>query len=376
MNSIPAMYTKIIQYIRDEIASGNLQPNQKIPTEMDLMERFAVSRATVIKALSELNSKGVIYRVQGSGSFVSDRRESGKKRNMRIISFITPFFDHEIDRFDEREMVRGIEKYSRENGHFLTLHFTEQNPQLEIETIRKCREEEVDGIILYPCVESDYVPLLNELIVDNYPIVTLDNLLYGMAIPCVQTDNKKGGHLATKHLVDRGYDKLFFVTDQKIKVMSTNDRYFGFCAALKESRKELAGDSFVVLAHYLSGNGASKTITYEEHRDVYLKLIRDLTRKHPDRRVGIFAANDYIGLSILKAALELAISVPETIGIVGFDDSDAGANAPLPLTTIKQNFFEIGRRSAETVVGMIKDGQGLRNLVIDVDVELIVRSTT
>jgi DNA-binding LacI/PurR family transcriptional regulator len=145
---------------------------------------------------------------------------------------------------------------------------------------------------------------------------------------------------------------------------------------MKESRKAFQDDGFVVLDRYLPDNESSSTITFEAHRDVYLALIRDLTRKYVDSRIGIFTANDHIGVSVLLAAMELDVSVPDSIGIVGFDDSDAGANAPLPLTTIKQNFFEIGKRSAETVVGMIKSGQPLQNPIIDVDVDLIVRSTT
>lgn len=72
MAGIP-MYARIQHYIKHQIESGSWEENAMIPTEHELMERFGVSRITVTTALKGLVAEGIIYRVQGKGSFVSPR---------------------------------------------------------------------------------------------------------------------------------------------------------------------------------------------------------------------------------------------------------------------------------------------------------------
>jgi len=374
MKTKSILYKKIIDYIMEEISSGRLAPHQKMPTEMELMEQFQVSRVTVIKALSELTNRGIIYRVQGKGSFVDDFQEA-RKRELRVISLIVPFYAHESNRFDESEIIRGIEKYLRDTPYFLTIHFTEQSSELENQTIRKCLNERVDGIILYPSVDSDNIALLSELMLEKYPIVILDNFLFGLPLTCVQTNNKKGGQLATAHLIERGFDPIYFVSDHKIQLVSTRNRYFGYCTAIKEAKRSIFDGSYIVLDKYEGRANDNIHITYEENKDLFYNIINDLCRKHPDERIGIFAAHDGIALSFLQAAIDLDIPIPSRIGIIGFDDIEDGVRSAIPLSTVKQNFFEIGRTSAETVVNLIEDNES-SGAVIDVDVELVQRQST
>ena len=51
-----------------------MSPNEKLPSERDLIEEFGFSRPTIQKALSDLENEGIIYRKPRQGSFVADRR--------------------------------------------------------------------------------------------------------------------------------------------------------------------------------------------------------------------------------------------------------------------------------------------------------------
>jgi len=51
---------------------SRLGPNEKLPTERDLCDQLGVSRVTVRRALDQLVSEGVVYRIQGSGTYVSE----------------------------------------------------------------------------------------------------------------------------------------------------------------------------------------------------------------------------------------------------------------------------------------------------------------
>lgn len=66
------MYMRIQQYIRNQIESGIWKPGDAVPTEAELGAQFRVSRITVTTALRELVKEGIIYRVQGKGTYVAD----------------------------------------------------------------------------------------------------------------------------------------------------------------------------------------------------------------------------------------------------------------------------------------------------------------
>ncbi len=67
-------HEQISDWLRGEIESGRLPPDTQVPSENELCERFGVSRVTTRRALQTLEAAGLIYRRQGLGSFVADRR--------------------------------------------------------------------------------------------------------------------------------------------------------------------------------------------------------------------------------------------------------------------------------------------------------------
>lgn len=68
------LHEQISSWLRGEIDAGRLVADAQLPSEHDLTERFGVSRVTVRRALQTLEADGLIYRRQGLGSFVCDRR--------------------------------------------------------------------------------------------------------------------------------------------------------------------------------------------------------------------------------------------------------------------------------------------------------------
>ena len=67
-------HERVSSWIREQIASGALLENDKLPSENQLGERFGVSRITIRRALQTLENEGLISRRQGLGSFVADHR--------------------------------------------------------------------------------------------------------------------------------------------------------------------------------------------------------------------------------------------------------------------------------------------------------------
>jgi GntR family transcriptional regulator len=86
MSAATASRTKsgrLRQYLLSRI-ENELQPRGKLPTERDLAEEFNVSRLTVRRVLDRLESEGRVYRIQGAGTFVSERRIA---KSLELTSF-------------------------------------------------------------------------------------------------------------------------------------------------------------------------------------------------------------------------------------------------------------------------------------------------
>ncbi|WP_291158354.1 histidine utilization repressor [Gemmatimonas sp. UBA7669] len=65
----PAPYRRVKQFLKQGLARGRWAPGALMPSEAELVARFAVSRMTVNRALKELQAEGLVERVQGVGTF-------------------------------------------------------------------------------------------------------------------------------------------------------------------------------------------------------------------------------------------------------------------------------------------------------------------
>src|SRR3546814_9994261 len=79
--STPSLTTSIVEWLTQEIKQQRLQPGNKLPSEKQLGEQFAVSRSVVREALSQLKSEGLISSQQGRGVFVNER---GTRQTFRL----------------------------------------------------------------------------------------------------------------------------------------------------------------------------------------------------------------------------------------------------------------------------------------------------
>ena len=96
-NALPLYYQlKII--LREKVESGEWKPHDRIPSELELTEKFDISRATARRALSELTIEGLFYREQGRGTFVSPPK---------IVQGLTRFYS-----FSEDMRAKGLDPYS------------------------------------------------------------------------------------------------------------------------------------------------------------------------------------------------------------------------------------------------------------------------
>jgi DNA-binding LacI/PurR family transcriptional regulator len=89
----------------------------------------------------------------------------------------------------------------------------------------------------------------------------------------------------------------------------------------------------------------------------------------------VFVANDQMALGLLRAFREAGVDVPGQVSVAGFDDIPEAEFFSPPLTTVRQDFAEVGRRSIAVLLDQI-DGRQVDTPRVVVPAELVVRAST
>jgi DNA-binding transcriptional regulator YhcF (GntR family) len=127
------MYQKIADELIDRIEKGDLCPGDKLPTETELGGSYSVSRITVTHAIRILQNRGLVYRVKGSGTFVSKRSTSGLafgNRTANGMSFISVIFP-QGEQNGAHDILIGIESECAKGDFYVTIHTSKNKPVLE-----------------------------------------------------------------------------------------------------------------------------------------------------------------------------------------------------------------------------------------------------
>lgn len=348
-----------MNYIEDKILNKDWMPNDLLPSEFELSQEFSVSRITAKKALDELENLNLIYRIKGKGSFVCDNSSKIFLKNknsleLKIIALVLP---HSTNLGRASDIIKGLNNVLRESGIYLTLHISNQDIDEERRIIERLLEDNVNGIILNPVSHIKNLDLINHLVLERIPLVTIDKYFEGLPISSVLTDNFEGSYIATSHFISQGHKEIAFVTDIDIGDSTTiRDRYFGYCKALKDHSIDVKNENFVCI-DYLNNELIMKTMdnsysTWSKMLDSVKCLIEKQVYKTA-RCTAIHAAHDYLAIYIMKAALEMGIKVPDDLSIIGFDNIENCSYVDVPITSIEYDFNTIGMKCGELILEKI-----------------------
>lgn len=213
-------------------------------------------------------------------------------------------------------------------------------------------EQAVDGIIIL--IEAHQLDEAEVLLPEGLPVVVVDSSAH-YDYPIVDTDQAQGARLATEHLLDLGHETVWHLGGPPSS--------FAAARRLRSWRRTLTERGCpvppVLVGDWSPGSG------YETGRQL---------ADNPDV-TAVFAANDHMALGLLRALHERGRAVPADISVVGFDDTPESAHFWPPLTTVRQSFAEVGRRSVDALISEIQAGEHHHDPVA-VPTELVLRSST
>lgn len=222
------------------------------------------------------------------------------------------------------EVERGIEDVAIEQGHVVVSCNTEGDIERERHYTRALSEMRVSAVIAVASATN--VRLLSALQDSGVRVVTLGRQLPDSRFPTIDVDDHRGGMLAMQHALDRGYRQIAFL---------------GAPEAESQIRERFAGVSEAYLAAGLDPSNLLRVdadINSPTARSAASRAILALS----PRPTAVICANDVIAIALQTEAIRANLRIPDELAIIGYDDIEGAAIAPVPLTTVHQPSYELG----------------------------------
>ena len=126
-------YKLIEKELETQILNNDFVTTGKLPTEAQLISRFSVSRQTVRRALSELELRGLIYKVQGGGTFVQnpENRQTAENSDSLFNKPMVAVMTAHISNYIFPPIISGIENVLNQNNVQLILSSTQDDSVIE-----------------------------------------------------------------------------------------------------------------------------------------------------------------------------------------------------------------------------------------------------
>lgn len=274
------------------------------------------------------------------------RLVTGKSNSIGLVSYGTTYYG-------PAQMLSSIETVLRQKALALatanisTMSLTELK-----QAIYYLKSQQVDGLILIS-------PLLIDLdgiteLCSPLPFVTVD-VTARVDFPSVAIDQHYGAKLATKHLLELGHSQIGHISGP-LNWTDAQLRYQGWLDSLD---KAALSESPHIESDWTAQGGYTAC----------KKLLKD-----SQGFSALFVGNDQMALGAMHAVHEQGLRVPQDISIVGFDDIPEAAFFHPPLSTIRQNFPELGRQSVAYLLELLAKTKPLKASPLNPD--LIIRQST
>ena len=250
-------------------------------------------------------------------------------------------------------LLSGLEGVVTDHGYFLMMRRGTNEDVLRL----MLNNWNPDGVIFKDRVPQSLVDFVKK---QGKPCVTINTYLDDPELIQVRAEDRRGGYLAARHLIELGHRNILFIGAVNRGFMNNDQRYAGYCDALEEAGITPNPDNLI-----------TNLFPFKAERGIALG--RQLAAQRAI--TGVCVSGDQYAAAVITGLREGGARVPEDISIVGFDDVDIARMTYPPLTTIHQDGIAKGRRAAEAVFDLIA-GQSPEPKDFNLPVHLVVRGTT
>jgi DNA-binding LacI/PurR family transcriptional regulator len=326
----------------------------RLPRLEDVARHASVSHQTVSRVINNHPNVSGPTREKVEAAIA----KLGYRRNVAARSLVTRrsqtigVMGSGLSQYGPANTLLGVEQAARDAGYFVSIAaLREVSRAALLDATTYFADQGVDGIVVVvPHPEPLTAPAEMPA---GIPVVTVgaagnDNS------GGVMVNQALGAELATKHLIAQGHHRIAHISGPP-EWMDSGARAQGWRTALRSAGLEAD--------LHLQGDWSAAS-GYE----IGMQLAAQRTA------TAVFVGNDQMALGLLRAFHETGVRVPDDVSVVGFDDQAESAYFTPPLTTIRQDFEELGRQCMAVVLAALEEAKQPCKTVVDP--ELVIRAST
>ena len=247
-------------------------------------------------------------------------------------------------------IIQSVESAAQDAGYMVsTANIAATDEESIVTALDHLNAQAIEGLVIIAPQVRVFRAISNLDL--RVPFVTMND---GTDEHAIAVDQVAGARLATRHLIELGHRNIYHLAGPQDWI-EAEARMRGF---LEEMNAQDVPTTAPILGDWSADFG------YRAGRE--LMRVRDFT--------AIFSSNDQMALGLMHAIRDAGQDVPRDVSIVGFDDIPEASHFWPPLTTVRQDFAELGRRCVAQLLGTMGDATGAYTGRIQP--QLIVRGST
>lgn len=326
----------------------------RMPRLEDVADVAGVSHQTVSRVVNNHPnvSKATREKVEAAIAELGYRRNTAARSLVTRRSQTIGVLASELSQYGPANTLLGVEQAARDAGYFVSIAALRGVSREAIaDAVSHFMDQAVDGIaVLVP--HSDTLKALDELKL-SVPVVAVGSL-GNSTVSGAMVDQREGARLAVEHLISAGHRQIGHVSGPPDWTDGA-ERAAGWQEALHHNGLP---DTLLLEGDWSAGSGYG----------IGRKLAAERTA------TALFVANDQMALGLLRAFAEAGVRVPDDVSVVGFDDQPESGYFTPPLTTVRQDFEELGRRCMDIMLKEIEAGAAVSSTVVTP--QLVLRAST
>jgi LacI family transcriptional regulator len=303
------------------------------------------TRARVLRSITEL---GFVP----NESARQLRRGRGRVLGLVVLDVANPFFT---------DVARGVDEATSSAGMAVIFCNSDGDPTREAGFLDLLEEQRVQGVLITPIDDAN--ERLLRLRERGILVILLDRLARRRDLCSVSVDDRLGGELAARHLLETGHRRIAFVGGPA-RLEQVRDRHQGASHAVREA----GFDERETLRHV-----ETPATTVPAGRDAAERILGTPRARRP---TAVFCANDLLALGVLQVLTRQRVRVPGDIALVGYDDIDFAAAAAVPLSSVRQPRQALGRAAAELLMDEANNPDSHQHRQLIFEPELVVRDSS
>lgn len=239
-------------------------------------------------------------------------------------------------------VIKGINSVCQENGYTLMVCESGGDPVREKALLEKLSEQRAAGALFAGLNITE--DLTGSMMETEYPIVLVTQEASDgkHQLNTVIHDNVMAVRDAINFLYANGHRQIAFIGGLEHDYSSTIRRLEGYREAMNELSLPIP-DSYIMHGDF----------TFDAGYD----CMRRLYEENTVLPTAVMCCSDLIAIGAISGAINLGLSVPEDISVMGIDDADFSRYYRPSLSTVRIPYFEEGKKAAEALFRLIEEGR-------------------